>query len=361
MTIKQYTSAGLCVLALTAAACGTATTGSGSSSSGSGSGSDSGSSSSSCASSNNDFYVVENASCEAAAGKLSRINPDVPCKEEKLTALNCPVDFVLSTVDTGIGYLSSRTDGILQVNLSAKTTTKIATTKNIVSPAGLFLLESITAAEREGPCGGNTLVDAILMIADEGTELDGGMIWRWCLITDDAAVLSGGSNPSPVSEVPPSQVKHPRGVTVKNRNAVYITGHNPDISNTSLSAVLAYRELNKNEVGTVEFLTNSGAFSSTIKDLMVDSDGTLLIADPGNNAVLRYDITAKSLTTVSTSLTGGPRDILRYSTDSSGNGEYLVTQFTDGVVSKTTLVSGATPSTVTTSLTLSGPDGIAQK
>lgn len=354
MTIKQYTSATLCVLALTAAACGTATTGSGSSSSGSGS------SSSSCATSDNDFYVVENASCEAAAGKLSRINPDVPCKEEKLTALNCPVDFVLSTVDTGIGYLSSRTDGILQVNLSAKTTTKIATTKNIVSPAGLFLLESITDAEREGPCGGNTLVDAILMIADEGTDLDGGMIWRWCLITDDAAVLSGGSNPSPVSEVPPSQVKHPRGVTVKNRNAVYITGHNPDISDTSLSAVLAYRELNKNEQGTVEFLTDSGALSSTVKDLTVDADGTLLIADAGNNAVKRYDIATDTLTTLSTSLTGGPRDILRYSTDSSGNGEYLVTQFSDGVVSKTTFVSGAAISTVTTGLTLSGPDGMAQ-
>lgn len=354
MTNQKWTSAALCVLALTAAACGTATTGSGSSSS------DSGSSASSCATSDNDFYVVENASCESGAGKLSRINPDVPCKEEKLTALNCPVDFVLSTVDTGIGYLSSRTDGILQVNLTEKTTTAIATTKNIVSPAGLFLLESITDAEREGPCGGNTLVDAILMIADEGTELDGGMIWRWCLITDDAAILSGGSNPSPVSEVPPSQVKHPRGVTVKNRDAVYITGHNPDIDDTTLSAVLAYRELNKNEVGTVEFLTDSGALSSTVKDLTVDADGTLLIADAGNSAVLRYDIAADTLTTLTMALTGGPRDILRYSTDSNGDGEYLVTQFSDGVVSKTTFVAGAAISTVTTGLTLSGPDGMAQ-
>lgn len=360
MTKKKWAIASLTVLGLTATACGAATTGSGSSSD-SGSGSGSGTSASSCASSDNEFYVVENASCASGAGKLSRVNPDVPCKEEKLTELNCPVDFVLSTVDSGIGYLSSRTDGIYQVNLNDKTKTKIVSAKKIVAPAGLFLLESITAAEREGPCGGNTLVDAILMIADAGTDLDGGMIWRWCLITDDASILSGGTNPDPVSEVPPSQVKHPRGVVVKNRSDVYITGDNPDISDTARSPVLAYRELNKNEQGTVEFLTASGALSSSVTDLIVDSDGTLLIADPGNNAIVRYDPSAKSLTTVHSSLTGGPLDLIRYSTDSSGNGEYLVTQFSDGVVSKTTLVSGATVTTVTTGLTLSGPDGIAQK
>ncbi|MDO8644894.1 MAG: hypothetical protein Q7S00_08030, partial [bacterium] len=167
-------------------------------------------SSGSCASGSHDFYVVENAQCAAASGKLSRVNPDVPCKKEVLTGLNCPIDFVFSTVDDGIGYLSSRTDGIYQVNVTAETKTLIVTDTNIISPAGLFLLEDLTTIENDEICGGNTLTDAVLLIADEGTTDDGGMVWRWCLITDDPAILSGGNHPSPVSEISPSQIKHPR-------------------------------------------------------------------------------------------------------------------------------------------------------
>ncbi len=345
---------GLCI-GLATAGCGAATTASDSTSSGS-----SGTNSSSCASGSNDFYVVENAACASGAGKLSRINPDATCKAEILTALNCPIDFVHSAVDKNIGYLSSKTDGILQVNLSAQTTTKISTTKRIIAPAGLALLENISSSEREGPCGGNTLVDSILLIADEGSELDGGMIWRWCLISTQPSILATGSNPSPVSEVPPSQVKHPHGVAVKNRTSVFITGQNPDISDTSLSAVLAFRELNKNEVGTVEFLTKSGDFSNTIKDLTIDSDGTLLIVDAGKSAILRYDNSAKTLTTLSTGFTGSPRDIVQSGTDSSGNATYLISQSDSGVISKTTFASGSSLSTVTTGLTLSGPEGIAK-
>lgn len=309
---------------------------------------------SSCAAGYNDFYVVENASCVAGQGKLSRVNPDVVCKEEILSALNCPVDFVLSTVDAGIGYLSSRTDGILQVNVTQKTTTSIVTTTNIVSPAGLYLLESITAAEREGPCGGNTLVDAILMIADEGTELDGGMVWRWCLITDDPTILADGSNPSPVSEISPAQIKHPRGVVIKSRTQVFATGHNPDIDDTTQSALLATWTLDSGEIIVPTFLTSAGDFSGDIKDLTLDSDGNVLVADPGNNAVLRYDTTAATLTTLTPSLTGGLRDVLPLSAS-----EYLISQFTDGIVSNTNL-AGAAATTVTTGLTLSGPDGLAK-
>lgn len=319
----------------------------------------SGSGSTSCAAGDNDIYVVENAECAAASGKLSRVNPDAGCKAEILTGLNCPVDFVLSTVDSGIGYLSSRTDGILQVNLKAKTTTKIVTSKKIISPAGLFLMESITEAERAGPCGGNTLVDAILMIADEGTELDGGMVWRWCLITDDASILSGGSHPDPVAEVPPSQVKHPRGVTVRSRNQVFITGHNPDVSDTTKSALLAFRELNKNEVGTVEFLTAAGDFSGSIKDVRLDADGTLLIADPGQNALFRYSYDGRSLTSMP-GFTGGVRDILPIGTNSKGQLEYLVSEFSDGEISRTTLTEGSQITSASTGLSLTGPDGLAQ-
>lgn len=311
---------------------------------------------SSCAAGANDFYVVENAACAAGAGKLSRINPDALCKEEILTGLNCPVDFVPSTVDNGIGYLSSRTDGILQVNVSEKTSIIIATTTNIVSPAGLFLMENITESERRGPCGGNTLVDAILMIADEGTELDGGMVWRWCLITDDPTVLESGNNPSPVSEVSPAQIKHPRGVVIKNRTQAFASGHNPDIEDTTQSALLATWTLNEAALVVPTFLTNAGDFSGDIKDITLDTDGTVLIADPGQNAVLRYNPTAGTLTTLSPSLTGGPRDML----PANANGNYMVTQFDSGVVSQTSFVAGTAVSTVTTGLSLSGPDGIAQ-
>ncbi|OGQ06992.1 MAG: hypothetical protein A3G32_07290 [Deltaproteobacteria bacterium RIFCSPLOWO2_12_FULL_40_28] len=315
---------------------------------------DSSSSSSSCAEGSNDFYVVENGSCTSGEGKLSRINPDDLCKEEILTDLNCPVDFVLSTVDSGIGYLSSQTDGIFQVDLNAGTATEIVTTTTIVAPAGLFLLESITEAEREGPCGGNTLVDAILMIADEGTELDGGMIWRWCLITDDPDTLASGLNPSPVSEISPAQIEHPRGVVIIDRTQVYATGHNPDVEDTTLSALLATWVLDSGEVIVPTFLTDAGDFSGTIQDLIADADGTLLIADPGQDAVLRYDVDADTLTTIS-DFTGGPHDILQVSTDL-----YLVSQFDDNVVSSTTMVDGAAITTATTGITLSSPEGIAQ-
>lgn len=321
--------------------------------------SSSGTSSTSCADGSNDFYVVENASCAAGEGKLSRVNPDAICKEEILTGLNCPVDFVLSTVDSGIGYLSSRTDGILQVDINAETTTSIMTTTNIVSPAGLFLLESITEEEREGPCGGNTLVDAILMIADEGTEADGGMVWRWCLITDDPDILSDGTNPSPVSEVGPAQIKHPRGVVIVDRTQVYATGVLAATDDADEYAALSTWVLNDAEIIVPTFLTDDGDLSDNVKDLTEDSDGTLLIADPDLDTVFRYDIGADTLTGV-TGFTGGPRDVLSIGANSDGEAEYLVTQFVDGAVSRTTLVESSTITSATEGLTLSGPDGISQ-
>lgn len=290
---------------------------------------------------------------------MSRVNPDALCKEEVLTGLNCPVDFVLSTADTGIGYLSSRTDGILQVNLTSKTSTQIVTTSNITSPAGLFLIENLTTTENDEWCGGNTLTDATLFIADEGTELDGGMIWRWCLITDDTSVLSGGSNPSPVSEVGPGQIKHPRGVMVLNRTTGYATGHNPDISDSTQSALLARWTINNTEVNVPTFLTAAGEISSSVKDLALDADGKILIGDPGQNGVLRYDIDADTLTLL-TPFAGGPRDILPIGNNSDGVQEYLVSQFDDGALSRTTFVVGTTPTTATTGITLDGPDGLAQ-
>lgn len=317
------------------------------------SGTSTSSGSDSCAEGSNDFYVVENASCTAGEGKLSRINPDVPCKEEILTGLNCPVDFVLSAVDAGIGYLSSRTDGILQVNVTAGTTTTIATTVTLVSPAGLFLLENITEAEREGPCGGNTLVDAILMIADEGTADDGGMIWRWCLITDDADVLADGTNPSPVSEVGPAQIKRPRGVVVVDRAQVYATGILAATDDADEYAALATWELNEAALIVPTFLTDEGDFSDNVKDLVEDSDGTLLIADPDQESIFRYDVGAATLTGV-TGFTGGPRDVL------PGSDSYFVSQFDDGAISQSTLVEGSDITNATEGLTLSGPDGMAQ-
>lgn len=310
----------------------------------------------SCAAGSNDFYVVENASCVAAAGKLSRVNPDAVCKEEILTGLNCPVDFVLSTMLDNIGYISSRTDGIYQVNLAQKTKTHIVTVKNIVSPAGLFLLENLTHDEKTVTCGNSqALVDAILMVADEGTDPDGGIIWLWCLISNDPTILSDGSNPSPIWEIGPAQILHPRGVVIKNRTQVFATGLRTDVVNTS-QAALATWELASAETIVPDFLTSAGDFSSDIKDVALDSDGNVLVADPGQNAVFRYDTTAGTLTALQPSLTGGPRDVI----PSGAAGTYWVTQFDDGVVSATTFVNGSTPTTVTTGITLSGPDGIAK-
>src|SRR3989338_4291479 len=114
------------------------------------------------------------------------------------------------------------------------------------------------------------------------------MVWRWCLITDDASILAGtsseGSNPDPVSELPPSQVQNPRGVVVADRTQVYVTGTNPNTAQT----VLATWVLNALGSNVATFLTEAGDFSSSVKDVALDSDGNVLGVDAGNNAIFRY-------------------------------------------------------------------------
>lgn len=308
--------------------------------------SNSSSSTSSCTEGSGDFYVVENASCTDGEGKLSRINPDEICKEEILTDLNCPIDFVLSSEDAGIGYLSTRTDGVLQVDLNAKTSFVIQNTVTVAA-TGLFLMESVTDSENEDLCGGNTLTDAILFVADEGID-ESGAVLRWCLISDDPDNLAS-NNPDPVVILSTAFIENPRGITVKDRTTVYVTG------------ILAQTTDESDEVGILMEATVEGTdtailsedFSTDIKEVRLDDDGTLLIVDAGNEAIFRVDPDEDTLTTVQTGLSG-PRDILPI-----GDGNYNITQFSEDNVVQSAL-DDTTPTELTSTLTLSGPDGIAQ-
>lgn len=312
----------------------------------------------SCAAGDNDFYVVENAACASGEGKLSRVNPDALCKDEILTSLDCPIDFVLSAVDAGIGYLSSRVDGIIQVNVTAKTKTEIPCdncfTNNaeaIGGPTSLFLMENITSSEKASLCAGISdedflaTVDAILWIADEGGS-DAGSVLSWCLVTSDAA----SDQASPNTIISTAMLENPRGVAVKDRTTVYATGIVPGTGATLVSR-------NVDGSGAVSILSTD--VSTDVKDIIFDSDGTLLIADPGANAVLRYNETEGTIETLP-GFTGGPRDILPIGNNSEGNAEYLVSEFDDNVVSRTTLIEDTEITSATTGITLSGPNGITK-
>lgn len=308
--------------------------------------SSSSSSTSSCTEGSGDFYVVENASCTDGEGKLSRINPDEICKEEILTELNCPVDFVLSSEDAGIGYLSTQTDGVMQVDLNAKTSFVIQNTVTVAA-TGLFLMENVTDTENEDLCGGNTLTDAILFVADEGID-ESGAVLRWCLVSDDPDNLAS-NNPDPVVILSTAFIENPRGITVKDRTTVYVTG------------ILAQTTEESDEVGILIEATVEGTdsaivsddFSTEIKEVRLDDDGTLLIADAGNQAIYRVDLDESTLTTVQTGLSG-PRDILPV-----GDGNYNITQFSEDNVVQSFL-DETEPTELTTTLSLSGPEGIAQ-
>lgn len=303
---------------------------------------------SSCADGSNDFYVVENASCADGAGKLSRVNPDALCKEEILTGLNCPIDFVLSTEDTGIGYLSTRTDGVLRVDVNEKTSFVIQNDVTVASTA-LFLMENITAAEQEDLCGGNVLPDAVLFVADEGIN-ESGAVLRWCLITDDPDTLES-NNPNPTTIISTADIENPRGITVQDRTTVYVTGilaQTDDTEEDQEVGVLMQASVEGTDVTLI-----SNQFSTEVKEISLEDDGTLLVVDAGNDAIFRVDIEADTLTTLQTDL-GGPRDIL-----SLGDGNYNITQFdSDNVVQSA--LDGETPTVLTTGLTLDGPNGIAQ-
>ena len=319
---------------------------------------------SSCTSGSDDVYVVENASCATGEGKLSRVNPDVPCKEEIVTGLNCPVDFVLSAVDSGIGYLSSRVDGIIQVNVTAKTKTTITCDDCFTNsaeanggPAGLFLMENVTSAEKTELCAGIVdedflaTVDTILFIADEGGN-EAGSILRWCLVTDDVSAEA-----SPETVISTADIENPRGVTVIDRETIYATGilaQTDENEEDQEVGVLVSRDVGGTE--TTSILLQD--LTTSVKDIQVDDDGNLLIADSGNSAIVRYDTSAMTTETFS-GFTDGPRDLVPIGTNSEGTSEYLVSEFDGDLISRTTLVVGSDIETTTTGVTLAGPDGIA--
>lgn len=328
---------------------------------------DNGGDDSSCATGDNDFYVVENAACEDGAGALSRVNPDEACKETILDDLNCPIDFVLSTVDDGIGYLSSRSDGVFQVNIEEKTSLNIPTS-TIDVPTGLALLENLTNEENNGLCGGNNLTDAILFVTDEGTE-GSGSVYQWCLVSDDPDVLEGtsplGGNPSPqaVLSSASDQMENPRGVAIRNRNELYVTAH--AVGDTS--GILLFKDISENSQATVF----SDQFSTEVKDIRLDADGTLLIADPGDGATLDPDgelidgVVFRANLEETTILTvrgvgDGPRDILPFGSNDDGDDQYLVTLFgADEVVLLPLMEGEFDVLSATDGVTLNGPDGIA--
>lgn len=319
--------------------------------------SSSGGGTSTCATGSNDFYVVENASCAVNSGKLSRVNPDVPCKEEFLTGLDCPVDFVRSTVDTNIGYLSLRTnnsaDGtgaqpgeIYEVDLS-QTTAALKKTqmnanfnKRFVSPAGLALIENLTQAERDIYCGGNTITSTVLMVADEGTA-DGGTVWIWCINTSD---FDENLTPIALISVTADGVENPRGVDFVDRDTVVVTAH----TTGDTGGVVVQKDITSTSAATVV----ATGFSTSIKDILVDTDGTFYVADAGDGTINQVDLSASTVTEVATGL-NGPRDGVRNSSTT-----FLLTEFGDNDVVSATSAGAIT--TVTTGLTLDGPDGIAK-
>lgn len=306
-----------------------------------------------CAKGSNDFYVVENASCVVNSGKLSRVNPDVPCKEEFLTGLDCPVDFVLSTVDTNIGYLSLRTNGtgakpgeIYEVDLS-QTTAALKKTqmnanfnKSFVSPAGLALIENLTQAERDVYCGGNTITSTVLMVADEGTA-DGGTVWIWCINTSD---FDQNLTPIALISVTADGVENPRGVDFVDRDTVVVTAH----TTGDTGGVVVQKDITSTSAATVV----ATGFSTSIKDILVDTDGTFYVADAGDGTINQVNLSAGTVTEAITGL-NSPRDGVR-----SSSTTFLITEFGDNDV--VSVSSTGTLTTVTTGLTLDGPDGIAK-
>ncbi len=332
-----------------------------------------------CVAGDSDFYVVENADCEDDAGKLSRINPDVPCKEVILSNLDCPVDFVMGS--NGIGYLSERTNNsaeavegaggvgagesqpgnIYEVDVSgkAKTLMNEVTGRSFVSPAGLALMEDLSQDERDAFCGGNTVVQMALLIADEGldtqeADADGGTVWIWCVNTDDfsesltpIAVLSAGSD----------QMENPRGVAVLSRSfsdpnetTLIVTADSVD----DTSGVVVRKAITSNDAAEV---VSTGSFTTSLKDITIDGSDRPVLADAGGDgmvALLRLDEGEFDFI----SDFDGPQDILPLGT------MYLVTEYGAGRVVMVTDIDDAAadadPINLTEGLTLDGPDGISR-
>lgn len=309
-----------------------------------------GAAASACASGANDFYVVENNACAIDGGALSRVNPDVPCKEQILTGLDCPIDFVLGS--GGIGYLSLRTNDpvgpenaqpgqIYQVDVVAKQAYPMndgAFFRQMVAPTGLALLENLSDAEQDAFCGGNTIIRDILFIADEGDLA--GTVWMWCINTesfDDSltlmAVLSAGAD----------QMKNPRGVAVVDRSTLYVTAR----SVTDGSGILLSKGITSTSQASVEV----SGFTSEIKDVAVDLDDSLLISDGGLGEIWRF-VPGDNVYLAQEGL-GGPRDILV-----RGVKDYVITEFDTNSLVGSELVDGAATNIAET-ITLAGPDGIA--
>lgn len=311
-----------------------------------------------CAFSDNDFYVVENASCETNAGKLSRLNPDETCKEEILTQLDCPVDFVLSS-DGRSGYLSLHTNNavggvfdnqpgeIYAVDVVSKTKILMNETYNrsFVRPSGIALIEGLSQAERDQFCGGNTIVQDLLVVADQGEEAetsgtsDSGTVWAWCVNTDD---YEQSLTPMAVLSLGADQMENPRGVAVLNRETLIVTAQATDDS----QGLLLVKDIDSTSAAEISV----EGFSSEIGDVTID--GTVaFVADGGSGTIVTVPLTGGDVEVISGFTT--PADILVGSDNT-----LVITQSSENNVVATDLLESLT--SLTPGISLETPMGVAR-
>ena len=315
----------------------------------------------SCASGDNDFYVVENASCKLDLGKLSRVNPDLHCKEIILSVLDCPTDFVKG--GGAVGYLSLRTNNavggsgeaqpgqIYQVNLKEKTKTLIndGSDQVFLRPMGLAVIEDLTPTEVTNFCGENVVAQTLLMVADEGVDSadvsasDGGRVWSWCLNVDN---LSQSLPPQPALTAGSDQMENPRGVAILNRSIFFATAQSPD----DAKGLVLQKSIAGS--GTAEII--SDVFTNKIADIGLTLDGSPLVVDSGEGSVSKLNLgkgTRSSLTGL-----GGAKDALALSDED----RYFVTEFDAANVEKISLIEETETQKVTTDVILDGPMGISR-
>jgi hypothetical protein len=276
-----------------------------------------------CAFSDNDFYVVENASCETNAGKLSRLNPDETCKEEILTQLDCPVDFVLSS-DGRSGYLSLHTNNavggvfdnqpgeIYAVDVVSKTKILMNETYNrsFVRPSGIALIEGLS-----------------------------GTVWAWCVNTDD---YEQSLTPMAVLSLGADQMENPRGVAVLNRETLIVTAQATDDS----QGLLLVKDIDSTSAAEISV----EGFSSEIGDVTID--GTVaFVADGGSGTIVTVPLTGGDVEVISGFTT--PADILVGSDNT-----LVITQSSENNVVATDLLESLT--SLTPGISLETPMGVAR-
>ncbi|MBI2335216.1 MAG: hypothetical protein HYU97_00420 [Deltaproteobacteria bacterium] len=299
-----------------------------------------------------DFFVVENFDGTADAGKLSRVDPSVPSKETVVSGLTNPIDFVVAT--SSYGYLSAcpgALDGtsggqVWRVDFETNTKVTVADTTSLVCPKGIDVQANITGTNY----GCSATVQDVVLIADEGPT-DGGTIWALC-VTD--AELHG--------IVASSVLENPRGVAFQSESVFVAVGKQP--SDSTVGGLTQYNVATL----TADLLSDSNSclgatcYSSNLKDMTIDSNGSILIVDAnltGVDGMIFRHVSGTGTALVQDGL-DNPRDILPTGKE---NYPYFITEYTQGSVMNCPLLTGLSTSTCSnllgSSVSLDHPEGIA--